>query len=255
MTMTELRGHHAIVTGAGSGAGEAIALALAAEGARVTAIGRRLAPLQALAQRDDRIFAATADVTERAELKAAIAEAAKKYGAPTLVIANAGLAESAPFLKTDADLFQKMLDVNLTGVFNTFQAGLSLMDRSRPGRLIAIASTAGLKGYAYVSGYCAAKHGVVGLVRSLGQELAKTGVTANAICPGFTETPMLYRSIETIIEKTGRSREAAEASLRAVNPQGRFIQPDEIAQTVLWLCSDAAASVTGQAISLSGGEI
>ncbi|GAB5459957.1 SDR family NAD(P)-dependent oxidoreductase [Hoeflea alexandrii] len=252
--MAELMGHHAIVTGAGSGAGEAIALALAGKGARVTAIGRRLAPLEALAAQDDRIIAVSADVTDADAMAAAIAEAVEKNGAPTIVIANAGSAESAPFQRTDAALFRATLDVNLAGVFNTFQASFVKMNRAQPGRLIAIASTAGLKGYAYVSAYCAAKHGVVGLVRSLAQEFARTGVTVNAICPGFTETPMLHRSIDNIVEKTGRSREEAEASLRDVNPQGRFIQPEEIAETVLWLCSDAAASVTGQAISLSGGE-
>lgn len=252
--MTEMMGHHVIVTGAGSGVGEAITLAFASQGARVTAIGRRLEPLEALAARNDRITAVSADVTDAAGMEAAIARAVEKNGAPTIVVANAGSAESAPFLRTGSELLQSMLDVNLIGVFNTFQASLAKMNQKLPGRLLAIASTAGLKGYGYVSAYCAAKHGVIGLVRSLSLELAKTGVTVNAICPGFTDTPMLHKSIDTIVAKTGRSRQEAEASLRDVNPQGRFIQPDEIAETAIWLCSDAAASITGQAISLSGGE-
>lgn len=252
--MPELMGHHAVVTGAGSGAGEAIALAFASHGARVTAIGRRLEPLEALARSNDRIAAVSADVTDAAAMEAAIAGAVEKNGVPTIVIANAGSADSAPFLRTGPDMLKSMLDVNLIGVFNTFQACLAKMNQKQPGRLVAIASTAGLKGYGYVSAYCAAKHGVVGLVRSLGLELAKTGVTVNAICPGFTDTPMLQKSIDNIVDKTGRSREQAVASLQNVNPQGRFIQPDEIAETAIWLCSDAAASITGQAISLSGGE-
>jgi 3-hydroxybutyrate dehydrogenase len=172
-----------------------------------------------------------------------------------IVIANAGAAASKPFLKMDASDLQAMLDVNLTGVFHVWQAALQPMLDAGWGRLIAIASTAGLKGYAYVSGYCAAKHGVVGLARALALETAKTGVTVNAICPGYTQTPMLEQAIDTIMRKTGRPRAEAEAALTAHNPQGRFIQPEEIAELVLWLCGRNAASVTGQAISISGGEI
>lgn len=252
--MGQLAGRHAIVTGAGSGSGAAIALALAKEGATVTALGRRLAPLEALAARDARIAPAVADVTDRTGLGAAIAEAASRHGAPSLVVANAGAAESAPFGRTDETLFRKLLDVNLIGVFNTFQASLDVMDTGRPGQLVAIASTASLKGYAYVSAYVAAKHGVLGLVRSLALELAKTRLTVNAVCPGFMDTPMLERSIETIMAKTGRTVEEARASLTKANPQGRLIAPEEVAGTVLWLAGEAAASVTGQAISLSGGE-
>jgi NAD(P)-dependent dehydrogenase (short-subunit alcohol dehydrogenase family) len=148
-----------------------------------------------------------------------------------------------------------MLDVNLKGVFATWQAGLPAMLERGWGRLIAIASTAGLKGYAYVTGYCAAKHGVIGLTRALAQETAQSGVTVNAICPGYTRTPLLERSLDTIVAKTGRARAEAEATLLAANPQGRFIEPEEVAATVLWLCGAGAASVTGQAIAIAGGEI
>jgi 3-hydroxybutyrate dehydrogenase len=219
--MADMIGQHVVVTGAGSGAGEAIALAFALKGARVTALGRRLAPLEAVAAQSDRIFAISGDVTDHGGLEAAIAQAVEKNGAPTIVIANAGSAESAPFLRTSADQFQAMVDVNLTGVFNTFQVCLAKMNPKAPGRLIAVASTAGLKGYSYVSGYCAAKHGVVGLVRSLGQELARTGVTVNAICPGLhRDTDACKIRLTTSWRKLDAAREEAEASLRGVNPQG-----------------------------------
>jgi NAD(P)-dependent dehydrogenase (short-subunit alcohol dehydrogenase family) len=162
---------------------------------------------------------------------------------------------SKPFLKMDSDDLRSMLDVNLAGVFHVWQAALQPMLDAGWGRLIAIASTAGLKGYAYVSGYCAAKHGVIGLTRALALETAKTSVTVNAVCPGYTQTPMLKQAVDNIMRKTGRSRVEAESALKASNPQGRFVEPEEVAQTVLWLCSAGAASVTGQAISVSGGEI
>ena len=169
--------------------------------------------------------------------------------------ANAGAAESVPFTKMTPQQFDAMLSVNLVGVVNVWQAALPDMTASGWGRLIAVASTAGLKGYSYVSAYCAAKHGVVGLTRSLALELGDGGVTANAVCPGFVETPLLERSIENIMQKTGMSEDRARKSLSSVNPQKRFIQTDEVAGAALWLCSDAARSVNGHALSLSGGEI
>jgi NAD(P)-dependent dehydrogenase (short-subunit alcohol dehydrogenase family) len=247
-----LSGKHAFVTGGGSGVGAAIALALAEAGAQVTIAGRRPGPLAEVAAGHARIHTVTGDVTRPDEVRAMFAEAA--WGAPQIVVANAGSAVSRPFQRTSAEDFQAMLDVNLVGVFNTWQAGLGPMIESGWGRLIAVASTAGLKGYPYVSGYCAAKHGVIGLTRALALETATSGVTVNAICPGYTRTPMLERSIETIVAKTGRSRAEAEASLLESNPQGRFIEPEEIAAAVLWLCGPSARSVTGQAISVSGGE-
>jgi Dehydrogenases with different specificities (related to short-chain alcohol dehydrogenases) len=253
--MDDLAGKHALVTGGGTGVGAAIALALARAGATVTIAGRRQEPLERTAQEHARLRWVIGDVTDAQSVRSMLAEASAAQGPVEIVVANAGAATSKPFLKMDAGDLQAMIDVNLAGTFNVWQAALQPMLDAGWGRLIAIASTAGLKGYAYVSGYCAAKHGVVGLARALALETAKTGVTVNAICPGYTETPMLEQTIANIMRKTGRSRVEAEAPLKAQNPQGRFIQPEEVADAVLWLCGTGAASVTGQAISVSGGEI
>lgn len=245
---------HVVITGGGSGVGEALARCFAAEGAKVTILGRRLEPLEIVAQ-EISALPLVADVTDRASLDTALAEARKAHGSISIAIANAGAAPSAPLAKiTEAD-FQNTLSVNLMGVFHLWQACLADMKDAGWGRMMAIASTAGLKGYSYVAPYCAAKHGVIGLTRALAHELARTGITVNAICPGFIETPLLDRSVTEIIEKTGMSDSDARKTLVAGNPQKRFVQTDEVAGSALWLCSDAAASINGHALSLSGGEI
>lgn len=245
---------HAVVTGAARGIGREIAAALTKAGAVVTALGRQGAAIDELIAQGDARFSAVADVTDQAAVTTAIAQAAARQPIDIL-IANAGAAESAPFAKSDAALFKRMMDVNFTGVVNSIQAVLPSM-RSRPfGRIVVIASTAGLKGYAYVSAYAAAKHAAIGLVRSLALELAPTQITVNAVCPGFTDTDLVAGSIDTIMKKTGRDRAQAVTELTKHNPQGRLVSPREVADSVLWLCGEGAGAVTGQAIAIAGGEI
>ncbi|MBN9008220.1 MAG: SDR family oxidoreductase [Rhizobiales bacterium] len=249
-----LASHHALVTGGGRGIGRAIAAGLSRAGTTVTVLGRNRASLDEAVASGDAQAAVVADVADQASVNAAIAEAAARQPIDIL-IANAGAADSAPFAKSDAAMFQRMFDVNVMGVVHAAQAVLPGMKARGSGRIVAIASTAGLKGYAYVSAYSAAKHAVVGLVRSLALEVASSGITVNAVCPGFTDTDLVAASIDNIMSKTGRSREQAVAELAKHNPQGKLVTPTEVADCVLWLCGDGASAITGQAIAVAGGEI
>ncbi|HUH39295.1 MAG TPA: SDR family NAD(P)-dependent oxidoreductase [Castellaniella sp.] len=247
---------HALVTGGGRGIGAAIALRLVAQGLHVTVLGRNPATVQALAAQDpDHLQAVAADVAQAGQLAQALESARERFGPIQVLINNAGQAVSAPFLKTDLALWQRMLDVNLTGTMLCTQAVLPDMLAGQWGRIVNVASTAGQTGYAYVSAYCAAKHGVVGLTRALALELATKGITVNAVCPGYTDTDIVREGIARAVAKTGRSADDIRAEFIKSNPQGRLVLPAEVADTVAWLCGADAGSVTGQSISVSGGEV
>lgn len=257
-----LQGRHAMVTGGGRGIGAAIARRLLVQGASVTLLGRDAATLAATADALAEAVVApamlgtvTADISQADSVAAAFAEASGRAGPIDLLINNAGQARSASFARTDLALWRSMLEVNLTGTFLCTQAALPGMLERGWGRIVNVASTAGLVGYGYVSAYCAAKHGVIGLTRSLALEVASSGVTVNAVCPGYTETDIVRDAVANIMSKTGRTETQARAELSKGNPQGRLVQPDEVADAVAWLCQPTASAITGQAIAVAGGEV
>jgi len=251
-----LAGRHALVTGGGRGIGAAIAAALAGAGARVTLLGRTTEEIRRTAANlPGDALAVTADVTDAASVERAFAEARAAAGEVSILVNNAGLAKSRPLAKTDEAFWREMLEVNLTGAYHGARAALPAMLAADWGRVVNVASTAGLRGYAYCTAYCAAKHGLVGFTRALALEVAKTGVTVNAVCPGYTDTGIVRDAIRNISEKTARSEAEARESLVSFNPQQRLVQPEEIANAVLWLCSPGSESMNGQSLAVAGGEV
>ena len=241
---------HAFITGASRGIGAAIARALAEDGWRLTLTGRE-APAELAAELD--AFAVAMDQTDADSVAAAFVAARTAQGPVMALVNNAGAVETAPFGKTTPELWQRMLDVNLSGPFRCCQAALpDILAAGSQGRIVNVASTAALKGYAYVAAYCAAKHGVLGLTRAMALEVAAKGVTVNAVCPGYTETDIVASAVDNIVAKTGRTADEARAELAKVNPQGRLIQPEEVADTVAWIVGNGA--INGQAIAVCGGE-
>jgi NAD(P)-dependent dehydrogenase (short-subunit alcohol dehydrogenase family) len=252
-----LAGLHAMVTGAGRGIGAAIARSLAAAGADVTLLGRTRAGLEGIAAQLDGVRSScqVADVSNAESVRGAAAAARAAIGPIALLINNAGQAVSAPLAGTSDAQWQSMLDVNLTGTFLCTRECLPDMLKAGFGRIVNVASTAGLVGYPYVSAYCASKHGVIGLTRALALEVARRNVTVNAVCPGYTDTDLVRNSVANITAKTGRSESQALAELVSNNPQGRLVTPEEVAETVRWLCLPSSASITGQSVAVAGGEV
>ena len=245
---------HALITGAGTGIGEAISRQLHREGHAVTLVGRRSEPLEALSQAlGKQSFAATGDVTDRGEIESAFKAATAQFGDVEILVNCAGMAPTAPFHRVDFADWQRTMDVNVNGVFHCTQLALESMLENNWGRVVNIASVASLRGFPYVSGYCASKHAVLGMTRALALEVATLGITVNAVCPGYVDTDIVRNAIAGIVSKTGRTEADAMQHFTQSNPQGRLVETTEVARAVSWLCSEGAASVTGQAIAIDGG--
>jgi len=257
VTLASLSGQHALVTGASRGIGAVVAAALAAEGAHVSLLAREAQSLARLAGQlgNDRALPVAADVTDGASVRGAFAAARARFGPVHILINNAGQAASAKFTDTDEALWQRIMAVNLTGTYLCAHAAVTDMLELKYGRIVNIASIAGLRGAAYISAYVASKHAVIGLTRALALEYATRNITVNAVCPGYVDTDIVRQAVATIRHKTGRSESEALAALVATNPQQRLITPEEVANAVLWLCRPGSQSITGQSLIISGGEV
>lgn len=256
----QLGGRHAVITGGGRGIGQSIAIEIARLGADVTLMSRDMTALEAHARKIRdlcavRVEAISVDMSQPVSIRAAFETAAERMGAVSVLVNNAGIAHAAPLLRTSLDKWNELISVDLTAPFLCIQQVLKSMTAGGFGRIVNVSSTAGLTGYAYVAAYCAAKHGLIGLTRALAIEVAKSGVTINAVCPGYTDTDIVANTVSNIVGKTGRTPEQALTELLAHNPQGRLVKPEEVAEAVGWLCLPGSQSITGQSIVIAGGEL
>ena len=250
-----LNGRHAVVTGGGTGIGLAIATALAGAGAQVTITGRRMAVLEKAAQASPRLFARTMDVTDEASVTGVIKAAIAAQGPVDICIANAGIAEGRGLSKTDLEFWRRIMTTNLDGVFLTIRECMASMHALPWGRVIAVSSIAGLRGSRGTCAYTVSKHGVLGLIRALSVDYMGKGITFNALCPGYVDTPIIEQNVTLISERTGMSGSEARALMVDQNPHGRLIAPAEVAAAALWLCAPGSDSVNGQAIEIAGGQV
>lgn len=256
---SHLEGKHAVVTGGSRGIGAAIAMSLARHGAAITLMARNLDDLRAhasaLHQLGARVHTEACDVSDDASVQHAFLGAEQALGPIGILVNNAGTAKAAKFGATSREIWDQMLSVNLTGTYLCTQRVLPDMLARQQGRIVNVASTAGLRGYRTMSAYCAAKHGVIGLTRSLALETAKSGITVNAVCPGYTDTDLTDTAVSNVVNALGKTPEEARAMLVKIIPRGVMTTPSEVASAVVWLCSPGAAAVTGAALPVAGGEV
>jgi len=255
-----LKGQHALITGGSRGIGAAISNTLAKLGANISLTGRTEGTLndQAGALRVHEgveVFTTTGDMSSEADVEKCFAAAADKLGPVNILINNAGIGKSAPFHRMDTEFWNQTIGLNLTGTYLCTKQVYGTMREAGYGRIVNISSTVGLRGYPYIAAYCASKHGVIGLTRTLALEAVKTGITVNAVCPGYTDTDLVSDAVDSIVGKTGRDRDEIQAEIDNMSPMGRMVAPEEVAETVAWICLPSSASITGQAIVVAGGAV
>jgi len=259
-TEKPLKGQHAVITGGTRGIGAAISIYLARLGANISLTGRSEKTLTQRAQQIKskykvKVHTAAGNMADELDVGRCFESASKELGSVQILVNNAGVGKSAPFHRMETNLWNEIIGLNLTGTYLCTKQVFSEMRESGYGRIVNISSTVGLRGYPYIAAYCASKHGVIGLTRTLALECVKNGITVNAICPGYTDTDLVSEAVDAIVEKTGKERTEIQSEIDNMSPMGRMVTPDEVAETVAWICLPSSASITGQSIVVSGGAV